>query len=150
MDLTCDAASQDALIDAWLANNGGAFAVDDCSGNDIVWTHNYPIPNTAGLIYNRANFSFINSTGSFGGPQSLFNGVDDLGGSSFHARRDVANEDWGIAYSLGSQVYISRIGIERRNDCCTERGNGGVVQILLNDIVAVSYTHLTLPTIYSV
>ena len=32
---------QQALIDAWLANNGGAAASDACNTTDIVWTNDY-------------------------------------------------------------------------------------------------------------
>ena len=35
----CDGAGNEADIAAWLADNGGASASDDCSG--VVWTHNY-------------------------------------------------------------------------------------------------------------
>ena len=41
LELECDAANQQTLIDAWLANNGGATADDVCSTTGIVWTHNY-------------------------------------------------------------------------------------------------------------
>ena len=41
LELECNSTDQQAIIDAWLANNGGATATDGCSGTNIVWTNDY-------------------------------------------------------------------------------------------------------------
>ena len=43
LELECSSVDQQAIIDAWLANNGGATATDGCSGTDIVWTNDYTV-----------------------------------------------------------------------------------------------------------
>ena len=80
--------------------------------------------------YDDANFEYINSSGSYGNSASLFNGIDDTSAASFHASRIQAGEDWGISYTLGGTYGLNAIGLDRRNDCCDERINGAVIQIL--------------------
>ncbi|MER0441780.1 collagen-binding domain-containing protein, partial [Emticicia sp. W12TSBA100-4] len=82
--------------------------------------------------FNAANFSLINATNSFGGPASLFDGVDNLNAETFHASRTTAGADWGIAYNLGGSVLVTNLSVDRRNDCCTDRGEGGVMQVWRN------------------
>ncbi|MCB9339041.1 MAG: hypothetical protein H6577_13000 [Lewinellaceae bacterium] len=88
------------------------------------------IPDT--IPFNAANFSLINSTNSFGGPASLFNGADEISGASFHATRVTNGQTWGIAYQLGGDYKITSLGLDRRNDCCTDRGEGGAMQVYDN------------------
>ena len=40
-DLNLDCGMDMSLVDAWLANNGGATAEDICSDNPITWTHDF-------------------------------------------------------------------------------------------------------------
>ena len=94
----------------------------------VTATKSYP----ASLSFNAANFSFINSTNDFGGPASLFNGVDDTNTGTFHANRTTSGQTWGIGYKLGGLYKVTGIGIDRRNDCCTDRGEGGVMQVYKN------------------
>ncbi len=82
--------------------------------------------------FNASNFSFINATNSFAGPASLFDGVDNLTAETFHASRITTGADWGIAYNLGGSVLVTNLSVDRRNDCCTDRGEGGVMQVWNN------------------
>ena len=43
LNLECSSADQQALINAWLANNGGASSTDACNATDIVWTNDYTV-----------------------------------------------------------------------------------------------------------
>ncbi|WP_460474346.1 Ig-like domain-containing protein, partial [Emticicia fontis] len=83
-------------------------------------------------IFNSANFSYINSSASYAGPQNLFDGVDNTGGDTFHATRTTNGQDWGIGYTLGGDYLITSLSIDARNDCCTDRAKGGVMQIWKN------------------
>jgi len=87
--------------------------------------------------FNSGNFQVINAThqSELGSIESLFNNVDDTGGRSFHATRINSGQDWGIGYSLGGTFSINDVSIDRRNDCCTTSGNGGVIQILSGGVV---------------
>jgi hypothetical protein len=80
-------------------------------------------------IFNAANFSFINSSASYAGPASLFDGIDNTGGDTFHATRITNGQTWGIGYSLGGDYMINALSLDARNDCCTDRAKGGVMQI---------------------
>ncbi|GGD70851.1 hypothetical protein GCM10011514_38700 [Emticicia aquatilis] len=82
--------------------------------------------------FNAANFSFINATNSFGGPASLFDDIDNLNAETFHATRTTAGADWGISYNLGGNFLINNLSLDRRNDCCTDRAEGGVMQVWRN------------------
>ncbi|MFY7910087.1 MAG: collagen-binding domain-containing protein, partial [Emticicia sp.] len=82
--------------------------------------------------FNVANFSFINATNSFGTPATLFDDVDNLNAETFHATRTSAGADWGISYNLGGNFLINNLSIDRRNDCCTDRAEGGVMQVWRN------------------
>ncbi|MFN3851730.1 MAG: CUB domain-containing protein [Spirosomataceae bacterium] len=93
--------------------------------------------------FNSANFSFINSTNSFGGPQSLFNAIDDDNANSFHASMATSGQTYGISYNLGSEYYISNLSIDARNDCCTERGKGGVMQVYNQGVLVYQSNTLT-------
>ncbi len=75
------------------------------------------------------NFTLINSINSFGLPASLFNGVDDLNVETFHATRTNTGQDWGIKYNLNGSHLITTLSIDARNDCCNDRGKGGVMQV---------------------
>ena len=39
LELECSSVDQQSIIDAWLANNGGATATDGCSGTAVSYTH---------------------------------------------------------------------------------------------------------------
>ena len=97
--------------------------------------------------YANGNFQLINSTldESFGGPESLFNDIDDTGPQTIHVRREMAGQDWGIAYSLDGTYEIEAISLDRRNDCCTKRGHGGVIQILNGGVVVYESDVVTAP-----
>ncbi|MEM9544651.1 MAG: Ig-like domain-containing protein [Bacteroidota bacterium] len=79
--------------------------------------------------FDNSNFTFINSTNSYAGAASLFDGVDNTSSATFHASRTNAGQTWGIGYSLQTDFFIDRVGLDRRNDCCTTRAHGGVVEI---------------------
>ena len=85
--------------------------------------------------FNANNFAFINSTNGYGLPASLFNAIDDLNVETFHATRTTAGQDWGIKYSLNGSHLITALSIEGRNDCCTDRGKGGVMQVWRNNVM---------------
>ncbi|MFD2524069.1 Ig-like domain-containing protein [Emticicia soli] len=87
---------------------------------------------TGQTIFNAANFSYINSTASYAGPQSLFDGIDNLNADTFHATRKTNGQDWGIGYKLGSEYLITSLSLDARNDCCTDRAKGGVMQVWKN------------------
>ena len=57
----CDGAGNAADLEAWLANNGGAMASDDCS--DVTWYNNYDCALEAGdfLTYNQGSLGNANS-----------------------------------------------------------------------------------------
>ena len=85
--------------------------------------------------YVEGQFDFINSRNSFAGPAYLFDNIDNIGVATFHAYRDVPNEDWGIGYRLGGLFEIESLAIDLRNDCCTARGLGGRMQVLRNGVL---------------
>ena len=43
LNLECSADDQQSAINDWLAINGGASSVDQCSDTNIVWTNNYTV-----------------------------------------------------------------------------------------------------------
>ena len=43
LELECNSTDQQSIIDAWLANNGGATVTDACSDTNIVWTNDYTV-----------------------------------------------------------------------------------------------------------
>ncbi|WP_337045176.1 Ig-like domain-containing protein, partial [Emticicia sp. 17c] len=81
------------------------------------------------LGFNASNFTYINSSSSFAGPQNLFDGVDNVNADTFHATRITNGQTWGIGYTLGGDYLINSLSIDGRNDCCTDRVKGGVMQI---------------------
>ncbi|RFS13431.1 PA14 domain-containing protein, partial [Emticicia sp. C21] len=83
-------------------------------------------------IFNAANFSYINSSASYAGPQNLFDGIDNTGVDTYHATRITNGQTWGIGYALGGDYLITSLSLDGRNDCCTERAKGGVMQIWKN------------------
>ncbi|MBA4854104.1 PA14 domain-containing protein, partial [Emticicia sp. BO119] len=83
-------------------------------------------------IFNAANFNYINSSASYAGPQNLFDAVDNTGVNTFHATRITNGQDWGIGYALGGDYLITSLSLDGRNDCCTDRAKGGVMQIWKN------------------
>ena len=85
--------------------------------------------------YNSSNFSYINSSPSFAGPENLFNNIDDSGQQTFHATRITNGQDWGIGYELGSSMLVTDISMDFRNECCTNRGKGGVYQVWNNGVM---------------
>ena len=97
--------------------------------------------------YANGNFQLINSTldERFGGPENLFNDIDDTGARTIHVIREMAGQDWGIAYSLDGAYEIEAISLDRRNDCCTNRGHGGVIQILNGGVVVYESDVVTAP-----
>jgi hypothetical protein len=117
---------------------GGVYTV---SAYQINGTATNIIRNITG--FNSANFSFINSTSSYGGPQSLFNAIDDDSGNSFHASMVTSGQTYGISYNLGSEYYISNLSIDARNDCCTERGKGGMMQVYNQGVLVYQSNTLT-------
>ena len=85
------------------------------------------IVQSEGFVNN--SFTLINTVNTYAPPSSLFNDSDETGASTFHAVRQNNQLEWGISYQLSGNYQIDQLSIDRRNDCCTERGEGGVMQI---------------------
>lgn len=64
--LECDVADQDASIQQWLANNGGAQASDECG--EVTWNHNFT--------------SLNDGCGASGFANVIFTATDECGNSS--------------------------------------------------------------------
>lgn len=86
-------------------------------------------------IFNDSNFTYINSSASYAGPQNLFDGIDNTGGNTFHATRKTNGQDWGIGYKLEGEYLITSLSLDGRNDCCTDRAKGGVMQVWKNGLM---------------
>ena len=85
--------------------------------------------------FNNANFTSYNASNSFGLPQSLFNGLDDINADTYHGTAITAGQTYGFGYSLGSDFLLTNLAIDARNDCCAERGKGGVIQVYNNGVI---------------
>lgn len=72
-------------------------------------------------------FTNINTTNSYGGFTSLFDNVDNTGGSSFHVNRTSLTQDWGFSITLPTPYFITEVILDGRNDCCTTR----IVNVLI-------------------
>ena len=117
--------------------NAGTF--DPATAGAGTHTINYTFTTTAVVeevvtdleAFDINNFSFINSmlNTNFGDEASLFNNVDETGGATFHANRIDDTMDWGIAYQLSQAYNITDLGLDRRNNTATNRGEGGVFQV---------------------
>jgi len=71
---------------------------------------------------NNITFSFINSQNRWGDFTSLFDGVDNVHSGSFHAKRNGnPSGDWGFKIKLPAAYFITRLILDGRNDCCTDR-----------------------------
>ncbi|CAH0998060.1 hypothetical protein EMA8858_04195 [Emticicia aquatica] len=93
--------------------------------------------------FNSSNFSYINSTNSFAGAAALFDNIDNTNVDTFHASRVTAGTDWGIGYNLGGSYLITNLSIDKRNDCCSSRAEGGVMQVWRNGAMVYQSNVLT-------
>lgn len=107
-------------------------------------------------------FSNINTTNSFGTFSSLFNDIDNTGGSSFHVVRSGSPiGDLGFGIVLPTTYFITGLILDGRNDCCTNRiGNvlvrlyrcGNLIHsstaLLTADVVTGDNT-ISIPNIYA-
>lgn len=102
----------------------------------FVWSGPNNFSSDGTEVLSEAKLSYINAAYvAFGTEASLFDGVDNTAGDSFHADRLIANKDWGIAYTFDNSILITDLGIDRRNNtCCITRGNGGVMQVWKNGL----------------
>ena len=120
--------------------------VDATSGKGIVNKNSAAFTNlvTELIGFKAGSFSYINSSPSFAGPEALFNEIDDLGASTFHASRITNGQDWGLSYSLGRDYLITNVALDRRdNVCCIDRGEGGVIQVLDDGVVVYQSNTVT-------
>ena len=75
-------------------------------------------------------FSNINTTNSYAGFTSLFDGVDNLHAATFHVRKSGSPVgDWGFGIVLPNKYTIQEIIFDGRNDCCTNRINNVLVRL---------------------
>ncbi len=75
-------------------------------------------------------FTAYNSNNSYGNYNSLFDNVDNTGGSSFHSSRSGSpTGDWGFGITLPGQYFISQLILNGRNDCCTSRIQNVVIRL---------------------
>ena len=89
-------------------------------------------------------YSNINSTNSYAGFSSLFDGVDNTGGATFHANKSGSpSGDWGFGVSLPSKYNIQQVVLEGRNDCCTNRIENLVVRLYRCGVLVHSSSPIT-------
>lgn len=65
MEVECDGGGNVTELEAWLTNNGGADATDDCSGSSITWANDFT--------------SLSNDCGMTGSATVVFTATDDCG-----------------------------------------------------------------------
>ncbi|PHS09735.1 MAG: hypothetical protein COA88_03915 [Kordia sp.] len=75
-------------------------------------------------------YSNINSSNSYAGFSSLFDGVDNTGGGTFHVSKSGSpSGDWGFGIVFSAKYTIQEVIFEGRNDCCTNRINNVIVRL---------------------
>ena len=176
LTLECDAANQQTLIDAWLANNGGATADDVCSPTNLIWTNNY----TAGIENTDCGASgtvlvtftatddcglFVQTTAGLTIEDNTAPSIDiaavdetvecDGAGNIVELNAWLANNGGAVASDGCGDVTWTNDHTSVSDDCGAS-GSTTVIFTATDDCgntstsEAVSYTHLTLPTIYAV
>ena len=102
----------------------GLYLFDGSSWRKIKYQNNITyarlIKNHIGI--ENVTFSYINSTYHLAPFSSLFDGEDNVMGSSFHAKRDGnPSGDWGFKISLPKAYFITSFILDGRDDCCADR-----------------------------
>ena len=92
-------------------------------------------------------FSNISSTNSYGGFNSLFDGVDNTGGATFHVSKSAAPVgDWGFGIVLPNKYTIQEVIFDGRNGCCTNRIDNILVRLYRCGLLVYSSTPITAAT----
>jgi len=75
-------------------------------------------------------YSYINSTNAYVGFASLFDGVDNTGGGTFHLIKNGSSSgDWGLGIVLPAKYTIQEVILDGRNDCCANRIDNVIVRL---------------------
>ena len=129
----------DATIEYWIYPTGSAVDYEGVFGLNASGTNiNLERFETA---YHNKNYSLYHDTGSW-----IDTGVDKVLNKWEH-------HVWAVDGGTGVKLYID--GVQRYNNTDTRTFGGGRIELgkmsnYFDGFMAVSYTHLTLPTIYSV
>ena len=105
-------------------------------------------------------FTAYSSTNTYGNYLSLFDGLDNTGGGSFHsARSGTPTGDWGFGITIAKPYTISGLVFDGRNDCCTNRIVNVVVKLYRHGtlvytsspiiISTVGYNPVAIPDVYA-
>ncbi len=114
----CDGAGNSATLAAWLANNGGAAATDNCSG--VTWSHNFTaLSNLCGATGSAAvNFTATDGCGNFSVTSATFTIADTTDPTITLAAADQTVECDGAGNVAQLNAWLANNGGATATDTC--------------------------------
>jgi len=125
-DLTveCDGAGNVADLDAWLANNGGATASDDCSG--VTWTNDYDgtVADCGATTSVTVTFTASDACGNSTSTSATFTVEDTTAPAFTQVPSDQSNECDELTYTATAADACSAATITESREVISEDGCG--------------------------